>query len=120
MEKTTMEKTTAEVKVKAAKLRVLAANQRAMAAGYRRQAEHPVYPGQDLICLAKADEIAAKAAQSEAEADMLKAVELEDIAKRLETVCGRLEKTRSSFKSATVAEARKEIEQLVVQISNMI
>ena len=73
MEKTTMEKTTAEKRVKAAKLRVLAAGQRAMAAGYRRQAEHPAYPGQDTICLSKADEIAAVAAQSEAEADLLEA-----------------------------------------------
>ena len=71
MEKTTMEKTTAEVKVKAAKLRVLAAGQKAMAAGYRRQAAHPVYPGQEIICLDKADEIAALAARSEAEADLL-------------------------------------------------
>ena len=73
MEKTTMEKTTAEVKVKAAKLRVLAANQRTMAAGYRRQAMHPIYPGQDIICLDKADQIAALAARSEAEADLIDA-----------------------------------------------
>ena len=68
-----MEKTTAEKRVKAARLRVLAANQRTMAAGYRRQAEHPVYPGQDLICLAQADEMDAFAARSEAEADLLDA-----------------------------------------------
>ena len=65
-----MEKTT-EVKVKAAKLRILATGQRARAAGYRRQAEHPAYPGQDTICLDKADQIAALAARSEAEADLL-------------------------------------------------
>ena len=68
-----MEKTTAEKRVKAARLRVLAANQRAMAAGYRRQAAHPVYPGQDTICLDKADQIAVLAARSEAEAEILEA-----------------------------------------------
>ena len=66
-----MEKTMEEVRVKAAKLRVLAAEQRAMAAGYRRQAAHPAYPGQEIICPDKADQIAALAARSEAEADLL-------------------------------------------------
>jgi len=63
----------AEKKLKAAKLRILAAGQRARAAGYRRQAAHPAYPGQEMICLNKADEIAALAARSEAEADLLDA-----------------------------------------------
>ena len=63
----------AEKKLKAANFRILAAGQRARAAGYRRQAAHPVYPGQDTICLDKADEIAALAARSEAEADLLEA-----------------------------------------------
>ena len=63
--------TKAEKKLKAANFRILAASQRAMAAGYRRQAEHPVYPGQDTICLDKADQITALAARSEAEADLL-------------------------------------------------
>ena len=61
----------AEKKLKAAKLRILAAGQKAKAAGYRRQAAHPVYPGQDLVCLNKADEMDAFAARSEAEADLL-------------------------------------------------
>ena len=61
----------AEKKLKAARLRVLAASQRTMAAGYRRQAAHPVYPGQDTICLDKADQVAALAARSEAEAEIL-------------------------------------------------
>ena len=61
----------AEKKLKAAKLRILATGQRARAAGYRRQAAHPVYPGQDTICLDKADQITALAARSEAEADLL-------------------------------------------------
>ena len=63
----------AEKKLKAAKLRILAAGQRAKAAGYRRQAAHPAYPGQDLVCLNKADEMDAVAARSEAEADLLEA-----------------------------------------------
>ena len=61
----------AEKKLQAANFRILAANQRAMAAVYRRQAAHPIYPGQDLICLSKADEIAALAALSEAKANLL-------------------------------------------------
>ena len=61
----------AEKKLKAAKLRILAAGQRAMAAGYRRQAMHPAYPGQDTICLDKADQVAALAARSEAEANLI-------------------------------------------------
>ena len=63
----------AEKKLKAAKLRILAAGQRARAAGYRRQAAHPAFPGQEIICLEKADEIAAVAARSEAEADLIDA-----------------------------------------------
>ena len=63
----------AEQKLKAAKLRILAAGQRARAAGYRRQAAHPAYPGQEMICLNKADEMDAFAARSEAEADLLDA-----------------------------------------------
>ena len=63
--------TKAEKKLQVANIRLLAARQRTMAAGYRRQAAHPIYPGQDLICLAKADEIAALAALTEAEADLL-------------------------------------------------
>jgi len=53
------------------KFRKLAASQRSMAAGYRRIARHPAYPGQDLICLAKADEMDTMAAKSEAEANLL-------------------------------------------------
>ena len=68
-----MIKAKAEKKLKAAKLRILAAGQRARAAGYRRQAAHPAFPGQEIICLEKADEIAAVAARSEAEADLIDA-----------------------------------------------
>jgi len=65
--------TKAEKKLQAANLRFLAANQRSMAAGYRRQAAHPAYPGQEMICLDKADAVDAVAARSEAEADLIDA-----------------------------------------------
>ena len=61
----------AEKKLKAAKLRILATGQRARAAGYRRQAEHPAYPGQDLICMGEADAVDALAAWTETDADLL-------------------------------------------------
>ena len=63
----------AEAKVKAANLRVLAASQRSNAAAHRRQASHPIYSGQDIICMDKANQIDAFAARSEAEADLLEA-----------------------------------------------
>ena len=68
-----MEKTIAEKKLKAANFRILAANQRAMAAVYRRQAAHPIYSGQEMICLDKADAADALAVWTEAEADLLDA-----------------------------------------------
>lgn len=52
-------------------MRVLAASQRSNAAAHRRQAEHPIYPGQDMVCLGKADQIDAFAARSEAQADLI-------------------------------------------------
>jgi len=70
-----MDKKTAEKRLEAAKLRVLAASQRANAAAHRRQAENPIYPGQEMICLNKADQIEAFAARSEAQADLM---ELDD------------------------------------------
>ena len=63
----------AEKKLKAAKLRILATGQRARAAGYRRQAMHPIYPGQDLICMGEADAVDALATWTETEADLLDA-----------------------------------------------
>ena len=68
-----MEKKTAEERVKAAKLKILATGQRARAAGYRRQAMHPAYPGQEIICLNKADEMDALAVRTNAEADLIDA-----------------------------------------------
>jgi len=66
-----MEKITAQKRREAANLRVVAASQRANATAHRRQAEHPAYPGQDMICLGKADQIDAFAARSEAQADLI-------------------------------------------------
>ena len=65
--------TKAEKKLQAANLRFLAANQRSMAAGYRRQAMHLAYPGQEMICLDKADAVDALAVRTNAEADLLEA-----------------------------------------------
>ncbi len=63
----------AEAKVKAANLRILAAGQRANAAAHMRQAGHPIYPGQDMVCISKAAQIEAFAARSEAQADLIEA-----------------------------------------------
>ena len=61
----------AEARLKAAKLRTLAVNQRAMAARYERQAAHAAYPGQDVICLNKASQVAALASENEAAANLI-------------------------------------------------
>lgn len=63
----------AELRLKAAELRVLAASQAASAAAYRRQAEHPIYPGQIAACEEKATEIEAFAARSLAQAELFEA-----------------------------------------------
>ena len=63
----------AKKQLEAANLRILAASQRDSAAAHRRQALHPIYPGQEMICLSKADQIDAFAARSEAQADLLEA-----------------------------------------------
>lgn len=61
----------AEARCKAANLRVKAAAQRDNAAGHIRQAAHPAYPNQEIICLGKADRINALADSTEAEADLI-------------------------------------------------
>ena len=72
----TMTKTEkAEARLKAANLRILAVSQRANAEAHRRQALKPIYPGQETICLNKADMIDAYAARSEARADLIEAEE---------------------------------------------
>ena len=68
-----MEKEKARKRLEAANLRVLAASQRQNAEAHRRQAEHPIYPGQEIICLGKAEQIEAFAARSETRADLLEA-----------------------------------------------
>lgn len=61
----------AEAKIKAAQKRILACSQRDMAAASRRQADHPAYPGQEMICSGKADMADSFAARTEAEADLI-------------------------------------------------
>lgn len=68
-----MTKAQAETQLAAAKLRTLAASQRTMASGYERQATHPAYSGQDIICLGKADQVRALAVENEAKADLIAA-----------------------------------------------
>ncbi|MFA4871385.1 MAG: hypothetical protein WC623_24515 [Pedobacter sp.] len=68
----------AEAKLQAANLRVLAAGQRANANAHRRQATHPIYSGQEIVCMDKAAQIDAFAARSEAQADLLEAQAEED------------------------------------------
>jgi len=63
----------AQAALKAANLRVLAAGQRANAEAHRRQASHPIYPGQEMICLGKADQIDTFAARSKAQAALIEA-----------------------------------------------
>ena len=63
--------TEAKRQLEVSRLRVLAANQRIGANAYRRQAEHPIYPGQEEICLGKADVQDAIAARTEAEANLV-------------------------------------------------
>ena len=63
----------AKKKVEAANLRVLAASQRMLAAAHRQQATRPIYPGQETICLGKANQVAAFAARSEARAELAEA-----------------------------------------------
>jgi len=61
----------AKAKLDAIEKRVLAANQRSMAAAYQRQSEHPIYPGQELICLDKANQVLNLAVQNDATADLI-------------------------------------------------
>jgi len=63
----------AEAKVAAAQKRILACSQRDMAAASMRQASHPAYIGQDIICAGKADRANAYAMRTEAEADLIEA-----------------------------------------------
>jgi hypothetical protein len=44
-----------------------------MSAAYFRQAEHPIYAGQEIICANKGAVVEALAAKTEAEADLMEA-----------------------------------------------
>ncbi len=61
----------AQAKLDVANLRILAAGQAQSAAAHRRQATHPIYPGQSEICQGKAALIDAFAARSLAQAELL-------------------------------------------------
>lgn len=63
----------AKAKLAAAEKRVFAAHQREGAAAYFRQANHPIYDGQSMICINKGNVVAALAARTEAEADLIEA-----------------------------------------------
>ena len=63
----------AELRLAAASKRVHAAHQMANAAAHDRQATNPIYEGQSMICMVKADTIRAYAARTLAEADLLDA-----------------------------------------------
>jgi len=63
----------AETKIKAANLRIFAASQAENAAAHRRQATHPLYPGQAGICEGKAQVIDGFSARSLAQAELLEA-----------------------------------------------
>ena len=63
----------AEAKIKAAQKRILACSQRDMAASYNRQASHPAYPGQEIICASKASMVETLASKTEAEAELIEA-----------------------------------------------
>jgi hypothetical protein len=63
----------AKARVAAAEKRVFAAHQREGAAAYYRQASHPIYAGQEIICSNKGAIVEALAAKTEAEADLIEA-----------------------------------------------
>lgn len=56
------------------RLRNLASWQRGeYARSYRRQVEHPIYPGQEMICIGKAEQAERFADANDAQADVLQA-----------------------------------------------
>jgi len=70
-----MKKEMAEKRLAAAKLRLQAASMLENAAAHERQANHPVYEGQEMICMEKANVIRNRAAVIFAEADLIEAEE---------------------------------------------
>ena len=63
----------ARERLKAAQLRTRAAHMDDGAEAYERQATHPIYPGQESICLGKAGAVRAMAAERRAEAELIEA-----------------------------------------------
>lgn len=63
----------AKAKLAAAEKRVFAAHQRDSASSYYRQSEHPIYPGQEIVCQNKGAIVAALADKTDAEADLIEA-----------------------------------------------
>jgi hypothetical protein len=63
----------AQARLEAARLRTRAVHQKSQAAAYRRQAAHPIYEGQTEICLEKAAQCEALAAENRARADLIEA-----------------------------------------------
>lgn len=64
----------AQKRLEIARLRNLAGWQRGKyAENHRRQAETPIYPGQEIVCIDKAAQAVRMAAQNEARADLIEA-----------------------------------------------
>ena len=75
----------AKKKQEIARLRNLASWQYIeLATGFRRQAEKPAYPGQDIICLEKASQVERLSRENDAKADVLWAELMEELAGREE------------------------------------
>jgi hypothetical protein len=63
----------AKAKVAAAQKRILACSQRDHAAASMKQASHPAYPGQEVICIGNAAKANACADHTDAQADLIEA-----------------------------------------------
>lgn len=63
----------AKAALEVANLRIKAVSQRDYAAAYMRQASHPAYDGQEIVCINKAEMCNALAAKTDAQADLLDA-----------------------------------------------
>lgn len=72
----------AERRLEIVKLRNLAKWQREdYAASHLRQAEHPIYTGQEAVCARKAAQAARLASENDARADVMEARLLEEMAR---------------------------------------
>lgn len=71
---TTMTIAVAEAHAKIVKLRNLAGWQRGeYAQSYYRQSETPIYPGQEMVCIGKAQQVERIADANDAQADIIQA-----------------------------------------------